>query len=275
MDNYFVSSGYISRDFFVIQYGQEQCAPGYGFGPCVRNNYFIHYVVSGRGTFTCGVEVHQLEKGMAFLIRPGQLAYYQADSADPWFYRWIEFGGENAETILKRAGLGGNNCIFIDNSHGAMNTAMGELLALGAASDERVMAAGWKVAAALTEGWEEKDAGSPGSYHLRRAVAYIQSRVHKRIYVSDVAAWVGVDRSYLGRLFRRYKNTSTQKFIINTKMETAAQFLVSNRSLSISEIARSVGYDDQLDFSKAFKARYGMSPVQWRKAKAWEHSVRP
>lgn len=274
LENYFVSSGYLSRDFYVIQYGQEQCAPGYGFGPCVRNNYFIHYIVSGKGSFTYGGKTLPLTGKSAFLIRPGQLTYYEADREDPWFYRWMEFGGENCETMLARAGLSGEDQIFIDGE-GRLADAMERLLTLGGgASDEAIMSAGWQVAAAMTAGYREDNRQTAPDYHLRQAVAYIQSRIHKRIIVSDVAEYVGVDRSYLGRLFRRYKGMSTQQFIINTKMEAAAQFLLLNPSLSISEIARSAGYDDQLDFSKAFKSRYGMSPTLWRKTQLWEHSVK-
>ena len=274
MENYFVSSGYISRDFYVMQYGQQQCDPGYGFGPCIRNNYFLHYIVSGKGAFTFGGKTLPLKAGMAFLIRPGQLTYYEADSAEPWHYRWIEFGGENCELLLTRAGLAGENQLFTDRD-GLLSSAMEQLLSLkSGATDEEVMSAGWRVAAALTKGYREDNRQTAPDYHLRRAVAYIQSRIHKRIMVSDVAEYVGVDRSYLGRLFSRYKGMSTQQFIINTKMEAAAQFLLLNPSLSINEIARSSGYDDQLDFSKAFKSRYGMSPTQWRKSQLWEHSIK-
>ncbi|MGN1097815.1 MAG: AraC family ligand binding domain-containing protein, partial [Clostridia bacterium] len=200
MENYFVSSGYMSRDFFVLQYGQEQCSSGYGFGPCVRNNYFIHYIVSGRGIFQVGGITYELKKGMAFLIRPGQLTYYEADRDDPWYYRWIEFGGENAETILSRAGLSAENPIFTDDPEGELGTAMGELLGLGNAAEEMALSAGWRVAAAMTAGYKESKR-DPGDYYIRQAVAYIQSKVHKRIFVSDVAEYVGIDRSYLGRLF--------------------------------------------------------------------------
>ena len=36
----------------VKNVGFQQCTPGYRWGAGVRDHYLIHYVVSGRGTFT-------------------------------------------------------------------------------------------------------------------------------------------------------------------------------------------------------------------------------
>ena len=38
----------------VKNVGFQQCTPGYRWGAGVRDHYLIHYVVSGRGTFTPG-----------------------------------------------------------------------------------------------------------------------------------------------------------------------------------------------------------------------------
>ena len=38
----------------VKNVGFQQCTPGYRWGAGVRDHYLIHYVVSGRGTFTGG-----------------------------------------------------------------------------------------------------------------------------------------------------------------------------------------------------------------------------
>ena len=32
------------QDICLLQYGEQECDSGYGYGPCIRNFYFIHYV---------------------------------------------------------------------------------------------------------------------------------------------------------------------------------------------------------------------------------------
>ena len=50
-------------------------------------------------------------------------------------------------------------------------------------------------------------------------------------------------------------------------MDKAAELLRIS-VLPIGEVSRSVGYDNQLNFSRAFKGVYGCSPSDWRNAHA-------
>ena len=54
------------------------------------------------------------------------------------------------------------------------------------------------------------------------------------------------------------------RYLINYRVETAAR-LLEETDLRIGHIARSVGYDDALLFSRQFKAKTGLSPSQARK----------
>jgi YesN/AraC family two-component response regulator len=61
---------------------------------------------------------------------------------------------------------------------------------------------------------------------------------------------------------------SPQEFLIRYRMDKASEFMLTN-SLSISEISRSVGYEDPLAFSKIFKKIKGASPREFR-----EHTLK-
>ena len=41
--------------------------------------------------------------------------------------------------------------------------------------------------------------------------------------------------------------------------------LLRHTNVSVSSVAREVGYEDQLAFSKIFKKKFGISPAQYRK----------
>lgn len=56
---------------------------------------------------------------------------------------------------------------------------------------------------------------------------------------------------------------SIQKFLIDFRMHKAAS-LIAGTTDSIKEISKSVGYEDQLSFSKAFKKKFEMSPKNYR-----------
>ena len=65
----------INLDYF----GNEQCRPGYGFGPYVRENYVLHIVRSGTGVLKKDGDIRKISEGEAFLICPGETVTYQAD----------------------------------------------------------------------------------------------------------------------------------------------------------------------------------------------------
>ena len=57
---------------------------------------------------------------------------------------------------------------------------------------------------------------------------------------------------------------TTQEFLIQYRMRIACLYL-KNTDVSIGTIAASVGYANQLHFSRAFRKVYGMSPRDWQK----------
>ena len=64
------------------------------FGPSVRNQYIIHYVLSGKGSFNG----NKVEKEQGFLIVPGMYEEYHSDESDPWSFLWIIFSRGIAQT---------------------------------------------------------------------------------------------------------------------------------------------------------------------------------
>lgn len=56
---------------------------------------------------------------------------------------------------------------------------------------------------------------------------------------------------------------SPKQYLQQLRMEKAAE-LLTNTTYKVSLISSSVGYDDQLAFSKNFKHFYGISPLKYR-----------
>jgi len=83
------------------------------------------------------------------------------------------------------------------------------------------------------------------------------------ISVMELARHIGLDRSYLCSLFKEYLKVSPREYLIKYRMDKACE-LMKNPSLSISDVARSVGYSDPLGFSKMFKKVKGCSPKAYR-----------
>ena len=57
-------------DINPLAAGYENCAPEHSYGPCARDYYMIHYVVSGKGKFKTGEKTYSLTAGDMFLFSP-------------------------------------------------------------------------------------------------------------------------------------------------------------------------------------------------------------
>ena len=100
-------------------------------------------------------------------------------------------------------------------------------------------------------------------YYIREAIAYIENNYQYDISVEDIADSIGLNRSYLGKIFRNAVGNAPQQFLMQYRMIKATELLMLTQ-LSINEIGAAVGYPNQMRFSRAFKSVYGISPRAWR-----------
>ena len=112
----------------------------------------------------------------------------------------------------------------------------------------------------------DKPFPAPGSGQLQHLVfRYLNDNYMYKINISDLASTIGVERSYLWRVFLQEYHESPQKYLQRLRMEKARSLLESS-TLSIADIASRVGYDDYTSFTKMFRQKVGMSPTEYRAA---------
>ena len=70
-------------DLYLCFCGYAKCRPLHSFGPAVRPNYILHYVLEGKGKFSTGKESYIQRAGKGFLIVTEVQATYEADSYEP------------------------------------------------------------------------------------------------------------------------------------------------------------------------------------------------
>ena len=123
------------------------------------------------------------------------------------------------------------------------------------------------LAARMESGEGLRSAGDPSDRkdrYIRQATDFLGMNYSHRVSIADLARHLGLDRSYLGALFRARTGLSPQQYLLRLRMEKAAALVVES-DLAISAIARSVGYEDPLLFSRMFHKVKGQSPVGFRR----------
>lgn len=81
--------------------------------------------------------------------------------------------------------------------------------------------------------------------------------------VEKVAEFFSVHRFTLYRYLNEQETNFEQ--LLDHARKNKAHHLLKNPDLSIMEIAQSLGYEAQSNFSRAFKRWYGQSPTAWRR----------
>lgn len=257
------------RDLYLCFCGYAKCEPLHGFGPAVRPNYLLHLVLEGRGRYYVGDRQYELQAGQGFLIEPQVQTFYQADQEEPWTYLWIGFAGENAGEYLKDLGLNSQQLIFQCRYGAELKQIIIEMLQSNTSSSthqfrlQGLLYSFFSILARDIHIMPSSDSEGDNIY-IHRAVEFIHNNYSNNIQVTDIACYVCIDRSYLYTLFRRILNQSPQDYLTNYRLTRAAE-LLSVSDLPVGGVALSCGYQDPLVFGKAFKAKKGLTPSQYRK----------
>ncbi|WP_029231295.1 AraC family transcriptional regulator [Butyrivibrio sp. VCB2006] len=259
-----------SDDLYVYCCGLSQTEPGHSFGPALKPHFMIHYVLSGKGSFTLGGKKYPLTEKYGFLIVPDELAYYVADEKDPWTYVWIGFGGKRAEEIVSQLGLSLQQPVFKSDKSKDIYNLVKDMMDHNTFSVEdslrrngnlslflSVIASGLSVT-------PKSDSSSDNNY-VHKAQAFVRSNYYNPIKVTDIADFVCINRSYLYTLFEKELGISPQQYLSSYRIAKASE-LLQLTELPIESISISCGYSDPLVFSKAFRQEKGMSPSKFRKS---------
>ena len=262
-----------SADLSLYECGIEDCKPCYTYGPCVREHYVIHYILSGKGTFCAEGKEYKLGKSDLFMIAPGQTTVYSADEENPWSYVWVGFNGLKAESYMNALGFTIDCPVLHYNLTKELKPLFLNMINtpfIPMVQETEQLGYFYHILSRLMENsahlQKKKIPSNQKEIYLRKALNFIDIHYAENITVTDIADFISVDRTYLFSLFKTLLNMSPQQFLVNYRISKAAVMLEFS-DLSVAEIANYVGYTDPLTFSKVFKKSKQLSPLQYRKKK--------
>lgn len=254
-----------SDDFYLYELGTNKCEPLYSYEHLVKNRIIIHFVVSGKGIIRMNGKQYNVAAHQVFLIPDNVRTFYQADKDDPWEYIWFHIGGPKIPLILKEAGLTPSHPVYTpiacadiieDLARDILNHYTRQYYCVGTL---------YKICDYMIENSQvvKEPAIDSSLLYVKNVISYVQLKYSESIKIEDIAFALGLNRSYLTRLFKEATGYSLQEYLLTYRMKMAAKMLSENTH-SVSEIAESVGYVDTFTFSKAFKRHFGTSPSNYK-----------
>jgi len=248
--------------------GQDSCEPGYSYGPAVRAFYLIHYVTSGRGTYTIQGTAHSVTAGQAFLIPPNESTVYTADKEDPWSYCFFAFDGKMAKELIDRTGFANRYILTVNNDDicslildTANQILSGQIVNADLFAAERILQLIRFFADIKGESRHEDH--NMNNYVLL-ALNYIQYNYFNDINVASIADMLAINRSYFFRIFKAETGLSPVQYLNNFRIMKAKQLLIES-TMPVSQVALATGFTTPSAFYRMFNLKFGMSPSQYRR----------
>jgi AraC-like DNA-binding protein len=111
------------------------------------------------------------------------------------------------------------------------------------------------------------DVRAPNTRRMAQVVREIRAHPDQKWTVARLASRVGLSRSTFAEAFVAYEHVAPLTFVTRVRMERAAQ-LLRTEALSLQEVARRVGYENEASFARAFKRYKGVPPGKFARAMA-------
>ena len=262
---YFVNyDSYDDLNFYEV--GCQKCPPGYSFGPIIRDNYVLHYVLSGEGKLYLNDKEYPVSEKQVFVLPPNFLVYYKGSKQNPWNYIWIHFNGKKAIDLLSQAGITSESPVLRPVSPSPeLENCMLDMLHY---NNQEYRCIGdlyqlFQLLIAVNPNKPETAKLDKSLRYVKNVISFISKKYSEPIKIQEIADFYGLDRSYLCKIFKHATNYTLQEYLIFFRIKKARQ-LLKNPELPIQHIAYTVGYRDPFAFSKVFKKETGMSPSDYR-----------
>lgn len=230
-----------------------------------RRDYQILFVENGEISMWTPDGVIMLSKGDMILIPPFvRHDYRYMPGCDAM---WIHFTGYGAQDLLEQFGI----IPFV--SYNISDTGHFRVIAEKIIREFQLRQSGFEgmscayLVQILAIAKRRIDASAEyrqlGPTDLTLALEDMQTNFAKDRDISEYAKMCGISTSYFISRFTKEYGMPPYRYLTLIRISQAKHLLLEN-GISISEIARSVGYSDPFCFSRIFKRYTGMSPKEYR-----------
>ena len=99
-------------------------------------------------------------------------------------------------------------------------------------------------------------------YLLARVI--VARHYRRRLTLEALAAALASSPRQLQRAYAQFGDVTFSEDLLACRMAAAADLLVEQRAIPVSDVARLVGYSQPSHFAAAFRRRYGLPPARFR-----------
>jgi AraC-like DNA-binding protein/mannose-6-phosphate isomerase-like protein (cupin superfamily) len=99
---------------------------------------------------------------------------------------------------------------------------------------------------------------------LRKALEFVSAQAHRSLTQPEVARSVGMSTSRFREFFKRTTGWRFGDYLRDLRLDRSAR-LLRETDFSVAAVAQANGFADQSHLQRLFKAKYGISPLSYRR----------
>lgn len=101
-----------------------------------------------------------------------------------------------------------------------------------------------------------------GNIHINKTINFLKNNYQKTLCMDDIAQFVGIDKFYLQKVFKKHTNKTVMNFLNSLRIEKAKDFL--KQGFSVSDTYKACGFGNRQTFSRVFADILHLTPQQYK-----------
>ncbi len=235
----------------------------------ILHEYQLIYITKGAGVFESENCKEKITEGSIILLHPEERHRYKPDFATGWNEFWVGFKGSFMDNIIAKHYFNPAKAVFKIGLNDSILNLFNDIVKF---SNEEKSGYQPAISGAIiymlgllhTEDQQEilleKDIIEET---VSKARWIFRERVNEHITPEKVAEELQVGYSWFRKVFKKYTGLAPGQYIIQLKIQKAKE-LLRDPSKRVKEIAFELHMDSSLYFSRLFKGKVGLTPIEYR-----------
>ncbi|MBQ9543796.1 MAG: helix-turn-helix transcriptional regulator [Clostridia bacterium] len=230
-----------------------------------RHDFYFLYLVEGELEVRLSDGNAPFKAGSAVVFYAETPYYYRNVSSKPIKYYFVHYSGSQALEFTKKCGFSDHVPVFAGIHRELISTI--EQIILEGAGDKELsdLKGGAELLRLLVE--TRRWSLSPDSSRLESSLEYLHRHFSSPLLIEDLAQIEHLSPGRYRALFAARTGSGPKEYVTSLRLEKSME-LLRHTGLSVAEVAESVGFADQLYFSRVFRKKVGVSPTEYRKNKS-------
>lgn len=249
-----------NNDLGMYYCGKRISTKNHHYGPEIRNHYLFVLVNKGDAVLYGNKNIHFGEHDLLVMF-PNEKIHYKALS--DWSISWVGLYGETVSEYMDLLGITAENPIIHISLYNELKALLDNIFD---ASKDMSFSTNLSIIGRLYEFFSiliENSNYIQKNDIIKTALKIIDYNFCTNFSVEQIAKQLYLNPAYFSKIFTKKIGISPKKYILDKRISRAKELLCYTNA-TVFEVSNSIGYEDQLYFSRIFKKYTNLSPIEYR-----------